>query len=259
MSLHPRDLRARIRSGTWTGPTAGCCEGYVQANLVVLPRSLAADFHLFCEANPGPCPLLEVTEPGDFEPRGTAPGADLRSDVPRYRIYREGELEQEVTDVARFWSDDLVSFLLGCSFTFDDLLRKDGIPVRHVEEGRNVSMYVTRVNCRPAGAFSGPLVVSMRPIPASQLSRAVEITAGVPLAHGAPVHVGDPGAIGIKDLNRPDFGDAVPIGSDEVPVFWACGVTPQVVARLARPPLMITHAPGHMFVTDLPIDALRLR
>jgi uncharacterized protein YcsI (UPF0317 family) len=183
----------------------------------------------------------------------------LRSDIPLYRIYRNGELEQEATDVVRFWTDDLVSFLLGCSFTFDDLLRKEGVPVRHVDEGKNVSMYVTRLACRSAGAFAGPLVVSMRPIPASRLSRAVEITAGLPLAHGAPVHVGAPEKIGIADLNRPDFGDPVSIGPDEVPVFWACGVTPQAVARNARPPLMITHAPGHMFITDLAHHDLRCR
>jgi uncharacterized protein YcsI (UPF0317 family) len=250
-TLHPRELRARIRRGEWTGPTAGCCDGYVQANLVVLPQRLAGDFLLFCERNPGPCPLLEATRPGDPEPRDCAPGADLRTDLPRYRIYRHGELEAEVSDLGRDWNDDLVSFLLGCSFTFDDLLVKAGIPVRHLEEGRNVSMYVTNRPCAPAGPFAGPLVVSMRPIPSGLVSRAKEITAKLPIAHGAPVHVGDPFAIGIRDLGRPDFGDAVSVGRDEVPVFWACGVTPQAVAMEAKPELMMTHAPGHMFITDL--------
>lgn len=250
-TAHPREMRARIRRGEWRGPTVGCCDGYFQANLVVLPQRLAGDFLLFCERNPGPCPLLEATKPGEFEPREIAAGADLRTDLPRYRIYRRGVLEEEVTDLLRAWSDDLVGFLLGCSFTFDDLLGKSGIPVRHRELGRNVSMYVTDRLCAPAGPFRGPLVVSMRPIPSALVSRTSELTANLPLAHGAPVHAGDPRAIGIADLGKPDFGDAVPVGVDEVPVFWACGVTPQAVAMEAKPELMMSHAPGHMFITDL--------
>jgi uncharacterized protein YcsI (UPF0317 family) len=251
--LHPREMRARIRSGEWTGPTVGCSDGYVQANLVVLPQRLAGDFLLFCERNPGPCPLLEATRPGEFEPFDTAPGADLRTDLPRYRIYQDGALQAEVASLLDIWNEDLVAFLLGCSFTFDDLLLKAGIPVRHREEGRNVSMYVTSRACAPAGPFTGPLVVSMRPIPAALVARATEITARLPLAHGAPVHVGNPRAIGIADLSRPDFGDSVTVAPDEVPVFWACGVTPQAVAMEAKPDLMLTHAPGHMFLTDLAI------
>jgi uncharacterized protein YcsI (UPF0317 family) len=229
----------------------GCSDGYVQANLVVLPQGLAGDFLLFCERNPGPCPLLEATRPGEFEPIDTAPGADLRTDLPRYRIYEEGSLRAEVTSLLSIWNEDLVAFLLGCSFTFDDLLAKAGIPVRHRDEGRNVSMYVTSRACAPAGKFTGPLVVSMRPIPAPLVARAAEITAKLPLAHGAPVHVGDPRAIGIADLSRPDFGDSVTVLPGEVPVFWACGVTPQAVAMEVKPELMVTHAPGHMFLTDL--------
>jgi uncharacterized protein YcsI (UPF0317 family) len=197
--------------------------------------------------------LLEATRPGDFEPRDTAPGADLRTDVPRYRIYRRGELEKEVTDLLSQWGEDLVGFLLGCSVTFDDLLVEAGIPVRHREQGRNVSMYVTNRPCAPAGPFRGPLVVSMRPIPSTLVARASELTAKLPLAHGAPVHSGDPLEIGIDDLSRPDFGDAVTVGRDDVPVFWACGVTPQAVAMEVKPELMITHAPGHMFITDLEV------
>jgi len=250
-TLHPREMRGRIRRGGWTGPTVGCSDGYVQANLVVLPQRLAGDFLLFCERNPAPCPLLEATAPGEFEPRDTAPGADLRTDLPRYRIYERGELQEEVTDLLRVWNDDRVAFLLGCSFTFDDLLVKAGIPVRHREEGRNVSMYVTNRACAPAGPFAGPLVVSMRPIPSGLVARATEITAKLPLAHGAPIHAGDPLSIGIADLDRPDFGDRVTVGPDEIPVFWACGVTPQAVAMEAKPELMMTHAPGHMFLTDL--------
>ena len=249
--LHPREMRELIRRGEWTGPTVGCSDGYVQANLVVLPQRLAGDFLLFCERNPGPCPLLEATRPGEFEPIDTAPGADLRTDLPRYRIYEGGSLQAEVGSLLSIWNEDLVAFLLGCSFTFDGLLAKAGIPVRHREEGRNVSMYVTSRACAPAGPFTGPLVVSMRPIPAPLVARATEITAKLPLAHGAPVHVGDPHAIGIADLSRPDFGDSVTVAPDEVPVFWACGVTPQAVAMEAKPDLMVTHAPGHMFLTDL--------
>jgi uncharacterized protein YcsI (UPF0317 family) len=228
----------------------------VQANLVVLPRRLAEDFLPFCERNQAACPLLETTDPGEVEPRDTAPGADLRTDLPRYRVYRRGTLSEETTDLLRFWSDDLVSFLLGCSFTFDDLLEKAGIPLRHRQAGRNVSMYVTHRSCAPSGVFAGPLVASMRPIPKGLVERARDITANLPLAHGAPVHVGDPRELGIADLGRPDFGEAVPIGADDVPVFWACGVTPQAVAMEAKPELMMTHAPGHMFVTDLTPDDL---
>lgn len=254
--VHPKVMREKIRTGGWQGPTAGCSEGYVQANLVVLPKALAYDFLLFCHRNPKPCPLLEVTDPGDPEPKTAAPSADLRTDLPRYRVYRSGALEQEVTDLLQVWREDLVGFLLGCSFTFDVALQRAGVPVRHLEEGKNVSMYITDRSCRAAGAFTGPLVVSMRPVPAPLIPRTVEITARFPLAHGAPVHVGDPHAIGIADLNRPQFGDAVSLRSGEIPVFWACGVTPQAVAMHAKPELMITHAPGHMFITDLLEEAL---
>jgi uncharacterized protein YcsI (UPF0317 family) len=250
-SVHPKAMRAKIRTGEWHGPTAGCSAGYVQANLVVLPKVLAYDFLLFCHRNPKPCPLLEVTDPGDPEPKTAAPEADLQTDLPRYRVYRGGKLEQEVTDLLQVWRDDLVGFLLGCSFTFDAGLERAGVPVRHLEEGKNVSMYITNQSCRSAGAFAGPLVVSMRPIPEPLIPRAVEVTGRFPLAHGAPVHVGEPKAIGIADLTQPHFGDSVSIHSGEIPVFWACGVTPQAVAMHAKPELMITHAPGHMFITDL--------
>jgi uncharacterized protein YcsI (UPF0317 family) len=255
-SVHPKVMREKIRTGEWQGPTAGCSDGYVQANLVVLPRALAYDFLLFCHRNPKPCPLLEVTDPGDPEPRIAAPGADLRVAVPKYRVYRGGALEQEMTNLLEVWREDLVGFLLGCSFTFDVALQRAGVPVRHVEEGKNVSMYITNRPCRPAGNFAGPLVVSMRPIPAALIPRAVEVTARFPLAHGAPVHVGEPEAIGISDLSRPHFGEAVSIRSGEAPVFWACGVTPQAVAMHVKPELMITHAPGHMFITDLSEEEL---
>jgi len=252
----PSEVRALIRQGKWRKPTAGLAAGYVQVNLVILPRELAYDFLLFAQRNPKPCPVIEVTDTGSPEPKLTAPGADLRTDVPKYRIYRDGKLDREVTDLLDVWTPDLVAFLLGCSFTFETGLLQAGIPVRHIEEGKNVSMFVTSIPCAPGGAFNGPLVVTMRPIPAPMVPRAVQISGRFPAVHGAPVHVGDPAALGIRDLGKPDFGDAVTIRHGEVPVFWACGVTPQAVAMQAKPPLMITHAPGHMFVTDLRDEAL---
>ena len=248
---HPQEVRALFRRNALVRPTAGMCDGFVQANLVVLPRELAFDFLLFCQRNPRPCPVIEVTEPGDPEPTVTAPGADLRTDLPLYRVYQGGELAAEVPDISELWRPDLVGFLLGCSFTFEAALLRAGIELRHVSCGCNVSMYVTSIPCRPAGAFHGPMVVSMRPIPRHQVVRAVQVTSRFPNAHGAPVHIGDPKAIGIRDLARPDYGDAVEVRPDEVPVFWACGVTPQAVALQSRPPLMVTHAPGHMFITDM--------
>jgi uncharacterized protein YcsI (UPF0317 family) len=247
----PSAVRAAIRAGRWTAPTAGVAPGRVQANLVVLPHGDAYDFLRFCVANPRPCPVLEVTEVGSSEPVQSAPGADLRTDVPGYRIFRDGELADEVDDIRTLWRDDLVAFLIGCSFTFERALLAAGLPVRHVEEGVNVPMYRTSIACLPAGAFSGPMVVSMRPFAPAQALRAVQVTSRYPTVHGAPVHLGDPEAIGIAALDRPDYGDPVTVRDGEVPVFWACGVTPQAAAAAARPELMVTHAPGHMFVTDL--------
>ena len=252
----PRELRKAIREGQWTGPTAGLAPGFVQANLVILPKAHAYDFLVFCQRNPRPCPLLEVTDPGSPEPGELAPGADLRTDLPRYRVYREGRLDVEVTEIAREWRDDLVAFLIGCSFTFERALVEAGIPLRHLEEGKNVAMWATTAACRPAGPFHGPLVVSMRPIPRPLIPRAVTVTARYPMAHGAPIQIGAPETLGIHDLGRPDWGDPVAIKSAETPVFWACGVTPQAVALTAKLPFMITHAPGHMFITDLPDHAL---
>ncbi|HTU22629.1 MAG TPA: putative hydro-lyase [Gemmataceae bacterium] len=245
------ELRQQARIGELTGPTPGLALGYVQANLVVVPRDIAFDFLLFCQRNPQPCPLLDVTDPGCPEPSRAAPGADLRTDVPRYWAYRYGELIEEPTDLFGWWRDDLVGFLLGCSFTFENALMKAGIPVRHVEQGCNVPMYRTNIACQPAGIFAGPMVVSMRPLTPAQAEAATRICQRFPLAHGAPVHVGDPVALGIADIHRPDFGDPVEVRRGEVPVFWACGVTPQAVAMKARPSLLLTHKPGHMFVTDL--------
>jgi uncharacterized protein YcsI (UPF0317 family) len=252
----PREIRADIRSGRLAGVTAGLGPGHVQANLAVLPKDYAYDFLLFCQRNPRPCPLLEVTDVGSPEPVGVAPGADLRTDVPRYRVYEHGVLADEVTDATRYWRKDLVAFLLGCSFTFEWALMEAGIRLWHVEHGRNVAMWRTSIACRPAGVFHGPMVVSMRPIPAGQLAKAVTASARFPGAHGAPIHVGDPAALGIADLAKPDWGDPQELAPGDVPVFWACGVTPQAVALASKPPFMLTHSPGHMFLTDLPNSAL---
>lgn len=249
-SMHPKEARLLMREGRWDKPTAGMAAGYAQANLVILPKAIAFDFLLFCQRNPKPCPVLDVTEPGSPVPALVAPDADLRTDLPRYRVYRNGELTEEVTRIDHLWREDMVAFLLGCSFTFEQALLDSGIPVRHIEQNSNVPMYVTNLDCAKAGRFSGPMVVSMRPIPHDQVVRAVQVTSRFPAVHGAPVHIGDPRQIGIADVNTPDFGDPVPIYPGEVPVFWACGVTPQAVAMRCKPELMITHAPGHMFITD---------
>lgn len=253
---HPKEIREEIRRGKYTGVTAGLAPGYVQANLAILPKDFAYDFLLFCQRNPRPCPLIEVTDVGSPEPVGVAPGADLRTDLPKYRIYRDGKLAEEVTDITPYWRDDLVAFLLGCSFTFEWALMDAGIPMRHIEAGRNVAMWRTSVACRPAGSFKGPMVVSMRPIPSELVPKAVTVTARFPMAHGAPVHIGDPSAIGIRDIEQPEWGDPGIFQPGDVPVFWACGVTPQAVALASKPAFVITHSPGHMFITDLPNHAL---
>jgi uncharacterized protein YcsI (UPF0317 family) len=245
------EIRKLAAEGQLTGPTPGLAMGYVQANLVIVPRELAFDFLLFCHRNPRPCPLLDVTEPGSPEPRRVAAGADLRTDLPGYRVYRHGELVEEPADLRSWWRDDLVAFLLGCSFTFENALLRAGLPVRHLDTGCNVPMYRTNLPCTPAGVFHGPMVVSMRPLTPAQTVKAVEVCSRYPRAHGAPVHFGSSEAIGIRALERPDFGDAVEIRPGEVPVFWACGVTSQAVAMEVKPALLITHKPGHMFVTNL--------
>ncbi|MES2103105.1 MAG: putative hydro-lyase [Pseudomonadota bacterium] len=255
-NLSPAELRALYRSAASNdpnaGPTAGVASGFVQANLMIVPREYAFDFLLFCQRNPKPCPLVEVLEPGRFEPM-CANSADLRTDIPGYRIHENGQFVKEVADIREFWRDDLVSFLLGCSFSFESALMQAGIPLRHVQQQRNVAMYKTTIPCTPAGRFRGNMVVSMRPIKSRDIASAVEISGRFPQVHGAPVHIGHPGQIGIHDLAKPDFGDAVEIMEDELPVFWACGVTPQYIAELSRIPFCITHAPGKMFVTDLKI------
>ena len=251
-----REIRRDIRHGKLTGVSAGLGRNYVQANLAVLPRAQAYDFLLFCQRNPRPCPLIEVCDAGSAEPANVAPGADLRTDIAAYRIYEQGELRAEVSDIRSYWREDLVAFLLGCSFTFEWALLEAGVRLWHIEQGRGVAMYRTSIACRPAGMFEGPMVVSMRPIRAQDLVKTVTTSARYPGAHGAPVHIGDPAAIGIRDIDCPDYGDRQSFAPGDVPVFWACGVTPQAVALASKPPLMITHSPGHMFITDLPNTAL---
>jgi uncharacterized protein YcsI (UPF0317 family) len=243
--------RLRIRAGNFSGNTAGLAPGNVQANLVILPQTLAHDFLRFAQANPMPCPVLAVSEPGD--PRLPALGEDLdiRCDLPRYRVWRRGDLVEEPLDVFHVWRSDLVSFALGCSFSFEEALIEDGIELRHITCRSNVPMYRTNIQCVPAGPFAGPLVVSMRPLNPRDTIRAIQITSRFPSVHGAPVHIGLPEAIGIDDLAEPDYGDAVPMGIGELPVFWACGVTPQAVIAQVRPDFCITHAPGSMLITDL--------
>ncbi len=243
--------RRRIRTGEFSGPTAGLAAGNVQANLVILPKSLADDFLRFAQANPKPCPVLAVSEPGDPRLPGLGQDLDIRTDLPKYRVWRQGELVEEPLELCHVWRDDLVSFALGCSFSFEQALVEDGIELRHISCGSNVPMYRTNIRCRPAGLFSGPLVVSMRPLAPADAIRAIQITSRFPSVHGAPVHIGLPAVIGIEDLAKPDYGDSVPVGGGELPVFWACGVTPQAVIAEARPDFCITHAPGSMLITDL--------
>jgi uncharacterized protein YcsI (UPF0317 family) len=244
-------IRARIRSGAWSGPTSGMAPSQVQANLAILPREFAGDFMRFCHLNPKPCPLLAVSEAG--APGLPALGADLdiRTDVPRYRVFEDGRCVDEPQDILRWWRDDLVTFVLGCSLTFEQALVEAGLRLQHVERSTAVPMFRTSVPTRPAGMFQGPLVVSMRPFRPADAIRAIQITSRFPTMHGAPVHLGFPQAIGIRDLSKPDYGEAVEISADELPVFWACGVTPQAVVEAAKVPFCITHYPGAMLITDL--------
>ena len=250
-----REQRAAIRSGSYTSHTAGLGAGYLQANLAILPEAYALDFMRFCQRNPKPCPLVGVTDTGDPIMATLGAGLDLRSDVPAYNIYRAGVLAGSTTDIADIWRDDLVGFALGCSFTFEQALQAEGIAMWHIDHDRTVPMFRSALQTVPAGPFGGAMVVSMRAIPEDQLQLAIEVSGRYPLGHGAPVHWGDPAAIGITDVSRPDWGDPAPVPPGHVPAFWACGVTPQVAVTRAKPPLCITHKPGHMLITDVPDDA----
>ncbi|NKQ54603.1 putative hydro-lyase [Amycolatopsis sp. K13G38] len=250
----PERARTLFRAGA-ASPTSGWAPGFTQVNLIAVPGDWAYEVLLFCQRNPRPCPVLDVTDPGSTS-TVLAPGANLATDLPKYRIWRDGELAGEAGAVP--WRDDLVAFLIGCSFTFEAGLTAAGVPLRHVEQGRNVSMYVTNRQCRAAGRLRGPMVVSMRPMPGGMVDLAVRISGRMPEVHGAPVHVGDPAELGITDLARPDFGDPVEAEPGDVPVFWACGVTPQAALMASRPPYAITHSPGYMFITDVPDERYRI-
>ncbi|MCF8532323.1 MAG: putative hydro-lyase [Reyranella sp.] len=252
-----REVRQAVRDGRWSTTTHGLARGYVQANLAILPEKFAFDFLRFCQRNPKPCPLLEVTDPGDPEARLVAPGSDLRTDLPGYRLYKDGKFSEEVRSIHNLWRPDHVGFVLGCSLSFDEVLVENGVRQRHLEqEGGRLAVYETNIACAPAGIFHGPLVVAMRPIRKSDLVKTIELSARYPVAHGAPVHVGDPRDIGIDDLREVQWGRYTPLTDDEVPVFWACGVTPQAIAMASGVPEMITHSAGHMFVTDLKLAAM---
>ncbi len=251
--LHSTGLAARLacRRGAFTCSTAGVAPGYVQGNLTILPKDLAADFLRFCQQNPKPCPVIGVSEVGDPRIPGLGLDLDIRTDVPGYRVWKDGDLVEETTDVGAWWRDDLVSFVLGCSYSFEQALIEEGLPMRHMAAAVTVPMYRTDIACVPTGPFWGPMVVSMRPFNPSHAIRAIQITSRFPAVHGAPIHIGLPELIGIQDLAKPDYGDRVELRSDELPVFWACGVTPQAVIVAAKPSFAITHAPGRMLVTDL--------
>ena len=250
-AMSPAEVRQLIREEKITGQTSGMCAGYAQANLLILPREYAYDFLLFAQRNPKSCPVLEVGDVGSRATKFMAEGADIATDIPKYRVYENGVLTGEYTNIDKFWRDDFVYFLIGCSFSFEAELLEGGVPVRHIEENKNVPMFLTNIECERAGIFHGKMVVSMRPIPQNKVIKAVTVTASMPRVHGSPIHIGDPAAIGIKDISKPDFGDSVTVNEGEVPVFWCCGVTPQSAVMSAKPSIAISHAPGHMFITDV--------
>ncbi|HIG36738.1 MAG TPA: putative hydro-lyase [Oceanospirillaceae bacterium] len=252
MTITPYQLRQKIRNGNMTTNTSGLCSGFVQGNLCILPQDYANDFLRFCHLNPKPCPIIGMSEsPGDFRLKSLGQDIDLRTDIPQYKLFENGQNVAQVNNIEQFWRDDLVAFVLGCSFSFEEALLADGLDVRNLSERVNVPMYRTNIACQPAGPFAGNMVVSMRPYKPADAIRAVQICSRFPSVHGAPIHFGDPAAIGINDIATPDFGDSVTINAGEVPVFWACGVTPQVAVEQAKPDFCITHAPGCMLVTDL--------
>lgn len=250
-NMKPLEVRKLISEGKITGQTSGMCLGYAQANLVIVPKDIAYDFLLFTQRNPKSCPLLEVGDVGNKFLKYLGKDINIAKDIPKYRIYKKGELIGEYTDIEKFWREDFVSFLIGCSFSFESELLEADIPVRHIEEGCNVPMFKTNIDCNEAGIFKGKMVVSMRPIPKDKIVKSVLVSGSMPKVHGAPIHIGNPEDIGIKDINKPDFGDKVTIKEGEVPVFWPCGVTPQSVIMNVKPEIVITHSPGHMLITDI--------
>ncbi len=245
-----REARMRARNGQLSSPTPGLSPGIVQGNVAILPRDWADDFLRFCHLNQKPCPLLTVSRPGEYRLNELGDDIDIRTDVPMYRVFRDGQLIEEVPDIRHLWQDDFVAFVLGCSFSFEEALVSAGLPLRHLQRNTDVAMYRTNIQTTPSGPFSGPMVVSMRPFKPADAIRAIQITSRFPRVHGAPVHFGDPAQIGIRDIDQPDWGDPALIQPGETPVFWACGVTPQSVIEYAKPPICITHKPGRMLITD---------
>ena len=259
MTTSPLQLRQQIRSASMTSNTSGLCPSFVQGNLCILPADYANDFLKFCHLNPKPCPIIGMSEkPGDFRLESLGQNIDLRTDVPQYKVFNNGQVAAQVTDILDYWRDDLVAFVLGCSFSFEEALLADGLEVRNLTEGVNVPMYRTNIACKSAGPFAGNMVVSMRPYKPAGAIRAIQICSRFPSVHGSPVHFGNPSEIGIANLSQPDFGDKVSVSDGEVPVFWACGVTPQVAVEKAKPSFCITHVPGCMLVTDLPNSTLAI-
>ena len=256
--MSPKELRAAFARGEWTEPTVGMGLGYLQCNLAIVPKEDALDLLLLCMRNPAPCPILEVTEPGSPFLTKIAKGADIRKELPKYRIYKRGELVEELTDITDYWRDDFVAFLIGCSLTFENALLKSNVPLRHLEGDAKIPVYISNIELNPAGKFHGKMVVSMRPIPGDLVSRAVLVTSRFPAGHGAPVHIGNPEAIGIADINKVDFGAPPVMKPGDVPVFWGCGITPQAVAMASKPEIMITHAPECMLVSDLTEDEVSI-
>lgn len=254
--MDPRLFRERVRRGEWRTSTVSVCADYVQANLVILPGEYALDFTIFCMRNPQPCPILEILEAGDPRVRDLAGNADIRTDLPQYRVFEKGKLLEEVDEISAYWRKDLVSFLIGCSYTFEEALVKGGVPIRNYLQHKDPGVYISSIPCRQAGIFAGPMLVTMRPIPPHLVSRAVQITSRFPRTHGAPVYIGDGAAIGIPDYRNIDYGDVPEMKEGEIPVFWGCGVTPQAVALQSKVPFMITHKPCHMFVSDMRIEEI---
>ncbi len=251
-AMQPKALRQLIRKGQHQRDTSGVAAGFVQANIMILPKVYAKDFQQFCHYNPKACPLIGMSShAGEYMLPTLGENIDIRTDVPKYRVFEQGKLIKEVTDIKSLWRDDLMTFILGCSFSFEEALITQGLEVRNISENKNVPMYRTNIMCKSAGRFSGNMVVSMRPMKAGDAIRAIQISSGFPSVHGAPVHFGDPALIGISNVNQPNFGDAVTIKADEIPLFWACGVTPQVALEYAKPSFCITHSPGCMLVTDI--------
>lgn len=246
------DIRKAIRAGAYDGHTAGLALGRLQCNVVILPKAFADDFKRYCLRNPKPCPVVYIGEAGEPGLRGLGDGIDIRTDVPKYFIYEAGVLSSSTKDISELWQEDFVTFAIGCSFTFEAALIAAGYRLKHVEANLTVPMFRTNLMTQEAGRFHGPMVVSMRAFPRHQMEDVVAVTEKFPHAHGGPVHVGDPSVIGIEDLGNPNWGDPTELGTDDVPAFWACGVTPQVAIENARPPICITHAPGRMLICDKP-------